>query len=55
MAAAARNLKIVLEPGGAVALAAALFHPQTLTGDTVICVASGGNVDAEMFARALRT
>ncbi len=55
MAAAARHLKIVLEPGGAVALAAALFHPQTLTGDTVICVASGGNVDADMFARALRT
>jgi threonine dehydratase len=55
MAAAARHLKIVLEPGGAVALAAALFHPGAVTGDAVICVASGGNVDAEMLSRALRT
>jgi threonine dehydratase len=55
MAAAARHLKIVLEPGGAVALAAALFHPQAVTGAAVICVASGGNVDAEMFSRSLRT
>jgi threonine dehydratase len=55
MAAAARHLKIVLEPGGAVALAAALFHPGAVEGDAVICVASGGNVDAEMLSRALRT
>ncbi len=55
MAAAFRHLKIVLEPGGAVALAAALYHPHTLSGDAVIVVASGGNVDPEMFQRALRT
>lgn len=47
-----QRLKIVLEPGGAVALAAALFHPE-VTGDTVIAVASGGNIDDAMFARAL--
>jgi len=47
------RLKIVIEPGGAVALAAALFHGEKLNGDTVIVVASGGNVDAEMFTRAL--
>ncbi len=53
MAAAFTRLKIVLEPGGAVALAAALYHPDQIAGDAVICVASGGNVDAEMFGRAL--
>lgn len=50
MAAAFRHLKLVLEPGGAIALAAALFHT---TSDPVIVVASGGNVDPEMFGRAL--
>jgi threonine dehydratase len=35
------------------ALAAALFHPAAIPGDTVICVASGGNVDPATFARAL--
>ena len=50
MAAAFRHLRIVLEPGGAVALAAAL-RPG---GDgPVIAVASGGNVDPGVFARAL--
>jgi len=53
MKAAFLRLKIVLEPGGAVALAAALYHPQAVAGDAVIVVASGGNVDAPVFARAL--
>ncbi|PIE14839.1 MAG: threonine ammonia-lyase [Rhodobacterales bacterium] len=53
MAAAFQRLKIVLEPGGAVALAAALFHGERIEADTLICVASGGNVDADMFTRAL--
>ena len=47
------RLKIVLEPGGAVALAAALFQPGAVEGDAVIAVASGGNVDASMFRHAL--
>jgi threonine dehydratase len=51
MALAFSRLKIVLEPGGAVALAAALFEP--IAGDTVIAVASGGNVDADTFQTAL--
>jgi threonine dehydratase len=51
MALAHDRLKIVLEPGGAVALAAALFLPGP--GDAVIAVASGGNVDAAMMVRAL--
>lgn len=49
------RLKIVLEPGGAAALAAALFHPDTIQGDAVIAVGSGGNIDPAMFARALET
>ena len=53
MAAAFERLKIVLEPGGAVALAAALFRPELSRTDTVIAVATGGNVDREMFRRAL--
>jgi threonine dehydratase len=55
MALAWQRLKIVLEPGGAVALAAALFRPGALAGDAVVCVASGGNVDRPVFARALAT
>ncbi len=54
MAAAFARLKVVIEPGGAVALAAALYHPGTVAGDAVIAVASGGNVDAVMFAKALQ-
>ena len=51
MALAFAHLRIVVEPGGAVALAAALFCHDL--PDTVICTASGGNVDAAMFGRAL--
>ena len=54
MALAFKRLKIVVEPGGAVALAAALFHGAALASDTVIAVASGGNVDTEVFALALQ-
>jgi threonine dehydratase len=46
------RLKIVVEPGGAVALAAALFHGERL-GDTVIAVCSGGNIDPDVFRMAL--
>jgi threonine dehydratase len=47
------RLKIVLEPGGAVALAAALFRPDAIDGPAVIAVASGGNVDTDVFRQAL--
>jgi threonine dehydratase len=53
MALAFQRLKVVAEPGGAVALAAALFRPAQIDGDAVICTISGGNVDAAMFKRAL--
>jgi threonine dehydratase len=54
VAAAFRHLRIVLEPGGAVSLAAALFKADEVAGDAVICVASGGNVDPGVFAGAIR-
>ncbi|MEM6896631.1 MAG: threonine/serine dehydratase [Pseudomonadota bacterium] len=55
MAHAFLRLKLVLEPGGAVALAAALFHGDDVDSDAVIVTASGGNVDAPVFQRALQT
>jgi threonine dehydratase len=51
MALAFSHLRIVLEPGGAAALAAALFGDGL--PDTVIAVATGGNVDPATFATAL--
>jgi len=48
-----QRLKIVLEPSGAATLAAALEGGLDLKGQTVAIVASGGNVDAETFVRAL--
>ncbi len=55
MSAAFARLKVVAEPGGAVALAAALYQPQTITGDAVIVLISGGNVDPSVFSHALTT
>jgi len=53
MAFAFRHLKLVLEPSGAIGLAAALTGAVDVKGKTIAIVASGGNVDAETFARAL--
>jgi threonine dehydratase len=53
MALAFSRLKLIIEPGGAVALAAALFHAGDIEGNDVIVVASGGNVDAATFHSAL--
>ncbi|WP_170416912.1 threonine ammonia-lyase [Ruegeria atlantica] len=53
MAQAFLRLKIVLEPGGAVSLASALYQAEEIEGDTVIVVASGGNADPEVFGQAL--
>ena len=53
IAIAYKHLKIIIEPGGAVALAAALKQKIDITGKTTVVVASGGNVDKEMFDRAL--
>jgi threonine dehydratase len=55
MGVAFARLKIVIEPGGVAALAAALYHPEEFTGDAVVAIATGGNVDPAVFARALET
>ena len=54
MAFAFRYLKIVLEPGGAAALAAVLAGKTQTQGRTTLVIASGGNVDGEIFARAIK-
>ena len=46
------QLRLVLEPGGAVALAAALAGKAKLDGTTVI-ILSGGNVDPRQFAQTI--
>lgn len=53
MGHAFNRLKVVAEPGGAAALAAALYRKDEITGDDVIVTISGGNVDPDIFARAL--
>jgi len=54
MAWAWRELKVVVEPGGAVALAALLAGRLDARGRTVAVVVSGGNVDAALYCEALR-
>jgi len=45
-----RHLKLVVEPGGAVALASVLSGKIDTKGKTTAIVLSGGNVDRELFA-----
>lgn len=45
-----RNLKLVVEPGGAVALAALLSRKLDVQDNTVVIVLSGGNVDFDAYA-----
>lgn len=49
-----RRLRLVLEPGGAAALAAALAGKVDARGQTLAIVASGGNVDEDFFSDVLR-
>lgn len=53
MVFAFRYLKVVIEPGGAAALAAVLAGKIDAKGKTVVVVASGGNVDAGTYIEAL--
>ena len=46
------ELKLVVEPGGAAALAAVLSGKLPLQGKTVGLVLTGGNMDAAMLAKA---
>ena len=52
MALAVQQLKVVVEPSGAAALAAVLAEPRPI-GACVAVVLSGGNVDAELLAEVL--
>jgi threonine dehydratase len=45
------ELKLVVEPGGAVALGALLANKIDIRGKIVVAVLSGGNVDADLFHR----
>src|SRR4051794_14733361 len=51
VAYAYRELKLVVEPGGAVGLAALLAGRIDAKGKNVVIVLSGGNVDADLFAK----
>jgi threonine dehydratase len=45
------ELKLVVEPGGAVALAALMTGKIDVTGKVAVAVLSGGNIDPELFSR----
>lgn len=51
VAFAFRELKLVVEPGGAVALATLLAGKLDVRGKVAVAVLSGGNVDPELFHR----
>ena len=55
MNAAFKHFKIILEPGGAVALAAAIFNKVDIKNKNVLVIASGGNVDKNVFKNCLET
>ena len=52
---AARTLKLIVEPGGAVALAAVLAGKLDVRGRTVAVTLSGGNIEDELLAGLLTT
>ena len=51
VAFAFRELKLVVEPGGAAALAALLSGKLDVKGKIAVAVLSGGNVDPDLFYR----
>jgi threonine dehydratase len=53
MAMAFQFLKIVLEPGGAIALAAVINGSFDCKNKTVCVICSGGNVDSHVFKKAI--
>jgi len=53
MGFAYRELKLVVEPGGAVGLAALLAGRIGTSGKNIVIVLSGGNVDADLYARLI--
>jgi threonine dehydratase len=53
IAFAVRELKLVVEPGGAAALAALLAGKLETAGRTTLVVTTGGNIDPAILARAI--
>ena len=53
MQMAFEELKLVLEPSGAIALGALLQYPSQFRGQTVVAIATGGNVDNALFRELL--
>jgi threonine dehydratase len=53
VAFAFRELKLVVEPGGAVALAALMAGKLGVKGKIAVAVLSGGNVDTDLFCRLI--
>jgi threonine dehydratase len=53
VAYAVLQLKLVVEPGGAAALAALLARRFSAPGNTIAVVLSGGNIDVDMLKRCL--
>lgn len=53
MFAAFADARLVVEPGGAAGLAAAMKDKDRLAGQTICVVLSGGNTDPELFAEIL--
>ena len=47
------ELKLVVEPGGAIGLAALLAGKIDMRGKVVVGILSGGNVDADLFAKII--
>jgi threonine dehydratase len=47
----AENLKIIVEPGGAVAAAALLNKKIEIKNKTIVVMISGGNIDNELFSK----
>ena len=47
------ELKLVVEPGGAIGLAALLSAKLDIKGKVVVAILSGGNVDVDMFAKLI--
>jgi threonine dehydratase len=54
IAFAAHTLKLVVEPGGAVALACVLSGRIEARGRTIAVTLSGGNIDDDLLTRILR-
>lgn len=53
VAYAFRELKLVVEPGGVIGLAALLAGKLDVRGKVVVAVLSGGNVDPDLFCRLI--